>query len=120
MIRRPPRSTLFPYTTLFRSVGEASTGAEGVRVVQGSNPTLVITDLAMPGGSGLRTIDELRAVCPDLRVLVLTAYCTDEYIAAALGAEADGYVLKDASRAELPQALRSVITGQKHFSEPVS
>src|SRR2546430_10023029 len=77
MIRRPPRSTLFPYTTLFRSVGEASTGAEGVRVVQGSNPTLVITDLAMPGGSGLRTIDELRAVCPNLRVLVLTAYCTD-------------------------------------------
>src|SRR5256714_10239571 len=100
-------------------VGEASTGAEGVRVVQGSNPTLVITDLAMPGGSGLRTIDELRAVCPDLRVLVLTAYCTDEYIAAALGAGADGYVLKDASRAELLQAIRSVITGQKYFSEPV-
>ncbi len=79
-------------------VGEASTGAEGVRVVQGASPTLVITDLAMPGGSGLRTIDELRAVCPNLRVLVLTAYCTDEYIGAALSAGADGYVLKDASR----------------------
>src|SRR5437773_4780572 len=101
-------------------VGEASTGAEGVRVVQGASPTLVITDLAMPGGSGLRTIDELRAVCPNLRVLVLTAYCTDEYIGAALSAGADGYVLKDASRAELLQAIRSVIGGQKYFSEPVS
>src|SRR2546427_1893564 len=101
-------------------VGEASTGAEGVRVVQGASPTLVITDLAMPGGSGLRTIDELRAVCPNLRVLVLTAYCTDEYIGAALSAGADGYVLKDASRAELLQAIRSVIAGQKYFSEPVS
>jgi DNA-binding NarL/FixJ family response regulator len=101
-------------------VGEASTAAEGIRVVQSASPTLVITDLAMPGGSGLRTIDELRAACPNLRVLVLTAYCTDEYIGAALTAGADGYVLKDASRAELLQAIRSVIAGQKYFSEPVS
>src|SRR6266513_2732728 len=99
-------------------IGEARTAAEGVRVVQGSDPTLVITDLAMPGGSGLGTIDELRAVCPNVRVL--TAYCTDEYIVAALGAGADGYVLKDASRAELLQAIRSVIAGQKYFSKPVS
>src|SRR5436305_4664887 len=57
-------------------VGEASTGVEGVRVVRQVTPTLVITDLALPGGSGLKTIDELRAVCPNVRVLVLTAYCT--------------------------------------------
>ncbi len=101
-------------------VGEASTSAEGVRVVQQVSPTLVITDLALPGGSGLRTIDELRAACPAVRVMVLTAYCTDEYIGAALSAGADGYVLKDASRAELLQAIRAVIAGQKYFSEPVS
>jgi len=101
-------------------VGEAGTGAEAVRVVQGASPTLVITDLAMPGGSGLQTIEELRALCPNLRVLVLTAYCMDEYIGAALSAGADGYVLKDASRAELLQAIRSVIAGQKYFSKPVS
>jgi two-component system response regulator NreC len=101
-------------------VGEASTGAEGVRVAQHTSPTLVITDLAMPGGSGLQIISELRTVCPNLRVLVLTAYCTDEHIRAALSAEADGYVLKDASRAELLQAIRAVICGQKYFSEPVS
>jgi len=101
-------------------VGEASTGAEAVRVVQGTSPTLVITDLAMPGGSGLQTIEELRALCPNLRVLVLTAHCMDEYIGAALSAGADGYVLKDACRTELLQAIRSVIAGQKYFSKPVS
>jgi len=53
-------------------------------------------------------------------VLVLTAYCTDEYIHAALNAGADGYVLKDASRAELMHAVRVVVSGQKYFSEPVS
>jgi len=101
-------------------VGEAGTAAEAVRVVQGASPTLVITDLAMPGGSGLQTIEQLRALCPNLRVLVLTAHCMDEYIGAALNAGADGYVLKDASRAELLQAIRSVIAGQKYFSKPVS
>lgn len=101
-------------------VGEASTGAEGMRIAKQVSPTLVITDLAMPGGSGLQFIKELRAACPNLRVLVLTAYCTDEHVRAALSAEADGYVLKDASRAELLQAIRAVTCGQKYFSEPVS
>ena len=103
-----------------RVVGEASTGADGVRVVQSTDPALVITDLAPPGTQGLRIIEQLRAVSARVHVLVLTAYCTDEYIRAALGAGADGYVLKDAGRAELLQAIRSVIAGQKYFSEPVS
>lgn len=101
-------------------VGEASTAAEGARIARNCNPTLIITDLAMPGGLGLRTIDELRTACPGVHVLVLTAYCTDEYIHAALNAGADGYILKDASRAELMHAVRAVIAGQKYFSEPVS
>jgi DNA-binding NarL/FixJ family response regulator len=101
-----------------RVVGEASTGADSVRVVQSTSPTLVIGDLAMPGGSWLRTIDELRAVCPNLKVLVLTASCAYEYIGAALSAGADGYVLTDAGPAELLQAIRSVIAGQKDVRDP--
>jgi DNA-binding NarL/FixJ family response regulator len=101
-------------------VGEAGSAAEGARVVRSCNPTLVITDLAMPDGLGLRALDELRAACPGVHVLVLTAYCSDEYIHAALNAGADGYILKDASRAELLHAIRAVIAGQKYFSEPVS
>lgn len=103
-----------------RVVGEATCAADGLQAVRAVEPTLVICDLALPGTSGLRTIPELRALSPQLRVLVLTAYCTDEYIRAALNAGADGYVLKDASRAELMQAIRAVIAGQKFFSEPVS
>ena len=117
-ILREGLRTLLELEPDLKVVGEASSGADGVRVVQSTSPTLVITDLTMPGGSGLRTIDKLRAVCPNLRVLVLTASRTDEYIVAALSAGADGYVLKDASRAELLRAIRSVIAGRKYFSEP--
>jgi len=119
-ILREGLRTLIDLEADLQIVGEASNTEEGVRVVQAAQPTLLITDLALPGGSGLAALGELRAVCPSLRVLVLTAYCTDEYIRAALGAGADGYLLKDASRAELLQAIRSVVTGQKYFSEPVS
>jgi DNA-binding NarL/FixJ family response regulator len=103
-----------------RVVGEASTAAEGIRVVQSTDPALVITDLATPDGQGLRIIERLRAASARVRVLVLTAYCSDEYIRAALSAGADGYVLKDADRTELLLAIRSVIAGQNYFSEPVS
>jgi len=101
-------------------VGEAGSAAEAARAARTCNPTLVITDFAMPGGLGLCVIDELRTACPKARFLVFTAYCTDKHIHAALNAGADGYLLKDASRAELMHAVRAVIAGQKYFSEPVS
>src|SRR5436305_10882699 len=119
-ILREGLRALIELETDLRVVGEASTGADGVRVVQSTDPALVITDLAPPGTQGLRIIEQLRAASARVHVLVLTAYCTDEYIRAALGAGADGYVLQDAGRAELLQAIRSVIAGQKYFSEPVS
>jgi len=103
-----------------RVVGEAGTAADGIRAVQSTDPALVITDLATPGSQGLRIIEQLRAASARVRVLVLTACCSDEYIRAALNAGADGYVLKDAGRTELLQAIRSIIAGQKYFSEPVS
>jgi DNA-binding NarL/FixJ family response regulator len=103
-----------------RVVGEAGTAADGIRAVQSSDPALVITDLTTPGSQGLRIIEQLRAASPRVRVLVLTAFCSDEYIRAALSAGADGYVLKDAGRTELLQAIRSIIAGQQYFSEPVS
>ena len=103
-----------------RVVGEASTAVEGVRLVQSTDPALVITELVPTGSSGLRIIEQLRAASARARVLVLTAYCTDEYIRAALRAGADGYVLKDAGRSELLRGIRSVIGGQKYFSAAVS
>src|SRR5258708_25298710 len=58
MIRRPPRSTLFPYTTLFRSeevslIGEASTGTEAIELIERERPDLAFLDLQMPEIDGL-------------------------------------------------------------------
>jgi DNA-binding NarL/FixJ family response regulator len=56
----------------------------------------------------------------DLKILVLTAHSSEEYIRAALNAGADGYVLKDASRADLLQAIRAVLGGQTYLCSSVT
>jgi DNA-binding NarL/FixJ family response regulator len=103
-----------------RIVGESANGIDAVAAVEAANPELVITDIALPGRSGIELIGCLRRVRPETRILVLTAHNSEEYIRAALNAGAHGYVLKDASRAELLQAIRSVLGGQTYLCASVT
>ena len=103
-----------------RIVGEASNAADAVGAIDLVNPSLVITDIALPGGSGIELIGRLRMSRRKLKILVLTAHNSEEYIRAALNAGADGYVLKDATRAELLQAIRAVLSGQTYLCSSVT
>ncbi len=100
-----------------RVVGQASTVAEGLAVAAQCKPDLIITDLALPGATGLQSIIELRRQSSESRLLVLTMYDSEECIRAALSAGAHGYILKDASRAELINAVRAVLAGQRHLCQ---
>jgi DNA-binding NarL/FixJ family response regulator len=100
--------------------GEATNGIDAVGIVQTLAPVLVITDIALPGRSGIELIRFLREVQPTVKILVLTAHGSEEYIRAALNAGADGYVLKDACRAELLQAVRAVLSGQTYLCSSVT
>jgi DNA-binding NarL/FixJ family response regulator len=104
----------------FNVVGEAGNCDEGLQVVNAVNPDLVIADIGLPGRSGLTLIPELKQANESIRVLVLTAHCTDEYVRAALESGADGYILKDSSRAELVTGIRTVMNGQQYFSTLVT
>jgi DNA-binding NarL/FixJ family response regulator len=100
--------------------GESTNGIDAVELVRRLVPSLVITDIALPGRSGIELIGCLRQVQPGVKILVLTAHNSEEYIRAALNAGADGYVLKDASRAELLQAIRAVLSGQTYLCAAVT
>ena len=104
----------------FEVVGEADSCDAGLEVVKSVAADIVITDIGLPGRSGLTLIPELKQYNAAMRVLVLTAHCTDEYVRAALESGADGYVLKEASRAELMVGIRTLMQGQKYFSTPVT
>ena len=101
-------------------VGETSRAADAISIVASCKPQLVIMDVSLADGCGLSAIPLIRASSPDSRVLVLTAHCTDEYIRAALHYGADGYVLKEACRADLLLAVRTVLSGSRYLSPPVS
>lgn len=95
-------------------VGEAGNFERAVELASSLQPDVVLTDIGLPGRSGLLLVRELRKVCPAARLLLLTAHCSEEYIRAGLDACADGYVLKDCGHGELVSAIRTVAAGQ-HF-----
>jgi len=101
-------------------VGEADSCDVGLQLVKDIGPDIVLTDIGLPGRSGLTLIPEIKEFDPAIKVLMLTAHCTDEYVRAALEAGADGYILKDASRAELVTGIRTVLQGQQYFSTLVT
>ncbi|HET9693249.1 MAG TPA: response regulator transcription factor, partial [Steroidobacteraceae bacterium] len=94
-------------------VGEAGSAKDALELVRRTQPTVVLSDIALPDQSGLTLIGEIQRCCPTARILMLTAYCSDDYIRVALNARADGYILKAASRAELLYAIRAVARGEK-------
>jgi DNA-binding NarL/FixJ family response regulator len=83
-------------------------------------PDIVLTDLALPGRSGIELLSEIRAISPLTRRLVLTAHDNEEYIRAALTAGADGYVLKEATSVELMLAIRTVSAGQQFLCKAIA
>jgi two-component system, NarL family, response regulator NreC len=101
-------------------VGEASTFEQALDLANNLQPDIVLSDIGLPGRSGLLLVRELRKVCPATRVILLTAHGTEEYIRAGLDARADGYVLKDSGHAELLEAIRTVAAGGQFLCKAVA
>ena len=92
-------------------VGEASTGPEAVEAVRVLQPDVILLDLEIPEMDGVEVLQHLRQESQDVRVIVFTAFDTDERIMAAVQAGAQGYLLKGVPREELFQAIRIVQAG---------
>lgn len=101
-------------------VGEASDGAEALDVVRDTSPDVLVLDINMPEKTGLDVARALRDDGHPVRVLILSMHDDPEYVLQAVRAGADGYVLKDASPAELRDAVRAVHEGREHFTARVA
>ncbi len=102
----------------FAVVGAAGDGQEVVRQVEALRPDVVLLDLAMPGMDGVEALSQLRQRVPEARVIVFTAFDTDDRILAAVRAGAQGYLLKGVPRDEIFRAVRVVHAGGS-LLEPV-
>jgi DNA-binding NarL/FixJ family response regulator len=95
----------------FEVVAEAADGAEAVAKGLDGDVELAILDVAMPRLTGLQAARELTRRKPDIRVLMLSMYDNDEYLAAAMRSGAAGYVLKSVVDRDIISACRAVLAG---------
>ena len=100
--------------------GEASNGLDAVDMVTRRKPTVLITDLMMPGLDGLAIAQKLSRLKLNTQVIILSMYGDQAYILTALKNGAAGYVLKESCGAELFQAIREVVAGRRYISPGIS
>ena len=101
-------------------VGEAGDGREGVTRAAELKPDVVLMDIRMPRLNGLDATRRLLASDDPPRVIVLTTFDADEYVARALGGGASGFLLKDTPPADLVDAVRKVAGGDPMLSPSVT
>jgi DNA-binding NarL/FixJ family response regulator len=101
-------------------VGEAGSGDEAVVAAWSRRPDVILMDLRMPGLDGVGATARILADRPESRIVVLTTYDTDEDILRAVEAGACGYLLKDATRADLAAAVRAAARGETVLAPSVA
>ena len=101
-------------------VGEAQNGREAVVLTKKTLPDVVLMDLAMPGLNGLEATRQIVRNVPSAKVLVLTSYGDNDYVAQLMEAGATGYLLKQTAAADLLKAIREVRGGNPFFSPAIA
>ncbi len=97
-------------------VAEAQSAAEAIANVGRAAPDVIILDISMPGGSGLKAVPELLERAPKARVLMLSVHDDAEYVIESVRAGAHGYLRKDSSPAEMRTAIAAVHAGDGYYS----
>ncbi len=99
----------------FEIVAEADNGRQALELAQQLKPDLVLMDLVMPEMDGEQTMLALRAILPQIRVLILSGVELDDRVLDLLAAGIDGYVMKDVEPGELTTAIRTVAKGEAYI-----
>lgn len=97
----------------FQVVGRAGTGDQAQQLIEREQPDLVISDIEMPGLTGLELAAWLREAHSDIKVLILTTFARPGYLRRALEAGVAGYLLKDTPAEQLAGAVRRILRGER-------
>jgi NarL family two-component system response regulator LiaR len=101
-------------------IGEAHDGIQAIQIAQKAKPDVVLLDMIMPEQDGLETIPKLKEILPECRILVLTSFAESDRVYQAIKSGALGYLLKDATRAQLLQAIRDVAEGRASIQPSIA
>lgn len=95
-------------------VGEATGGYEAIELVTESHPDIVVLDMSMPDLDGIAVTRQLKALYPDIKILILTLHEDEALLREAIKSGASGYILKQAAEAELISAIQIVMRGDMY------
>jgi DNA-binding NarL/FixJ family response regulator len=104
----------------FEIIGEAENGLSAVALAQKLQPDIILLDLNMPDLTGIEVAQQVRSVSPTSRILILSGIQADSRVLATVEAGVDGYIVKDATTAELAAAIRHVAAGEAYFHPSVT
>jgi DNA-binding NarL/FixJ family response regulator len=117
------RSTLADAVGRFdgcKCVGSYSSGADALEGIDVNRPDVVLMDINMPGMNGIECVSRLKALHPEIEVVMLTVYQDADNVLKSLAAGANGYLLKRAERDELLAAIRQVLAGGSPMSSQIA
>ncbi len=100
----------------FEVIGEAGDGLELLALLHNATPHLIILDISMPNLRGIEATREIKAMAPEVKVLILTMHKDKEYLYYAISAGADGYLLKEDADSELFSAIDTIKRGRMYVS----
>lgn len=100
-------------------VGEAANGTDTHRLCQELSPDILLLDIGMPGPSPATTVRFIMDHCPQVKIIMLTAYDDEVYVRNLIGLGVAGYVLKDEAPETLVRAIRVALDGDTWFSRRV-
>jgi len=93
-------------------VGEASDGAEGIRLALQERPDVILMDLVMEGMDGVQATREIHRKLPEVRIIAVTSFLDDDKVYPILEAGAMSYLLKTAKASEIAAAIRAAMRGE--------
>ena len=96
----------------FDIVAVAGEGRQALELALRVRPDVVVLDVTMPGLDGFQTLDQLRRLCPGIRVVFLSMHQDDDFVVAGIKAGAHGYVLKSRSHLDLIGAINHALAGR--------
>lgn len=105
-------------TLLDLRVLEASSGPEALSILGSEEPDVVLLDARMPEHDGIWTLNKIKETHPDLPVLMLSTYDTEDYVDQSLAAGASGYLLKEASSQQLSEGIDTALRGGGIYLHP--
>ena len=119
-IIRQGLATILKYAEGIEVAGQASDGKQALALARELKPDVVLMDLKMAGLGGIPATRQIIAELPDVRVVILTTYDTDDLVFEGIKAGASGYLLKDASAETLVEAIRGVMRGESQIAPKVA